>query len=181
MMIGLLLIAAAFFLTLYNVWDGNRADQAAQKVVASLEKQIGEGLPMESYRAMPAVELDGNLYIGTLEVPALDLTLPVMAKWDYNKLKISPCCYYGSYYEDNLVIAGHNYARHFSPLKWLPEGSEINFTDVLGNTYHYTIGWVETLSPDATEQMITGDWDLTLFTCTTGGGARCTIRCIREM
>jgi sortase A len=36
---------------------------------------------------------------------------------------------------------------------------------------------LEILRPTAVEEMISGDWDLTLFTCTIGGATRVTIRC----
>ena len=32
----------------------------------------------------------------------------------------------------------------------------------------------------AIEEMVTGDWDLTLFTCTLSGQTRFTVRCIRS-
>lgn len=189
---GLLLIAAALALLTYNQWDAHRADQAAQEVVLQIEAQIPDApdVPQDVFpteyiaqREMPTIEVDGYRYIGLLEVPSLELTLPVMEEWDYNRLKIAPCRYAGSFYQDNMVIAGHNYARHFSALKWLPVGSEVNFTDVEGNVYHYEVAWIETLQPDQTADMVTkkdgADWDLTLFTCNTGGGTRCTIRCVR--
>jgi sortase A len=106
-----------------------------------------------------------------------------MADWDDEKLKLSPCRYAGSYYTNDLVIAGHNYARHFSSLKWLPEGSRILFRTVTGEEFAYVIKRIETLQPEEIEKMVsedTGTWDLTLFTCTTGGQSRCTIRCVRE-
>lgn len=44
---------------------------------------------------------------------------------------------------------------------------------------------IETLQPTQVEQMITksdtDEWDLTMFTCNTGGGrTRCTVRCVEE-
>jgi sortase A len=189
MMAGLLLIGAALVLFCYNKWDANRADQAAQAVASSLAEQIPEWtdetevdvMATLAGKEMPTIEVDGQSYIGLLEVPSLDLTLPVMEEWDYDRLKTAPCRYAGSAYEDDLVVAGHNYSRHFSQLKWLPTGSEIKFTDVDGNVFRYTVTQVETLQPDETDRMVeaSDDWDLTLFTCTTGGGSRCTLRCVR--
>lgn len=207
MLVGLLLLAAAFSLALYNIWDAHRADVAAQDAAEKLKDQIDKNLeerraksvqerPEEEtedspsaeeasdgasggFLQMPVAEVDGNLYIGLLEIPDKNLALPVMADWDYEKLKIAPCCYSGSYYEHNLVIAGHNYARHFSPIKWLEPGSDVYFTTVTGNVYHYTVDCIENLQPGAVEAMKSGSWDLTLFTCTTGGGSRCTVRCIK--
>lgn len=133
-------------------------------------------------REMPTADIGGNRYIGVLEVPSLGLSLPVMADWDMNKLRTAPCCYYGSLYKNNLVIAGHNYARHFSHLKWLDIGANIYFTDMENNRFHYQLAWVDILSPDQTAAMVGSggneDWDLTLYTCTTGGGSRHTLRCV---
>ncbi len=63
------------------------------------------------------MKIDGNYYIGVLTIPSLDLSLPVMEDWDDEKLKISPCRYAGSLYQKNLVIAGHNYQRHFNGIE----------------------------------------------------------------
>lgn len=183
--LGLLLLTAAFSLTMYNRWDAARADQAAQAIAEKLEEEIAsasasEKTDIDSDTGIPAVELDGNLYIGLLEIPSLDLSLPIMAEWDYVRLKTTPCRYYGSCETDDLVIAGHNYARHFSPLKWIRTGSDVYFTDTEGTVYHYIVDNVETLMPEQVDEMIGGDWDLTLFTCTTGGQSRCTVRCVRE-
>jgi sortase A len=39
---------------------------------------------------------------------------------------------------------------------------------------------MEILSPFAVEEMTSGDWDMTLFTCTVGGQSRVTVRCVLE-
>jgi sortase A len=184
--LGILMICAALALVCYNRWDAKRADEAAQAAVTQLVEKIPENpglseLPTEAEDEIPAIDLDGEDYIGILQVPSIDLILPVLGEWDYDKLKISPCRYSGSVYEDNMVIAGHNYPRHFSPLKWLATGSEVTFTDVDGNVFRYIVTQIETLQPDEIERMTedSDDWDLTLFTCTTGGRSRCTLRCVR--
>lgn len=182
--IGLLMVTAALFLTLYNRWDAGRADRAAREVLEKLEDKLPDGKRIretvdDPYGDMPTVEIDGNFYIGIIEIPSLDLRLPVMEACDEGKLKTAPCRYYGSYYTDDMVVAGHNYARHFSPLKWIDIGSDIYFTNVEGESRHYIVDNVETLQPEQVENMITGDWDLTLFTCTTGGKSRCTVRCMK--
>ena len=130
-------------------------------------------------REMPTMELNGYDYIGVLEVDSLELSLPVMEQWDYDRLKISPCRFTGNLYEDNLVICGHNYSQHFGPLKYLPLGTEVRFTDAEGNVFRYAVSSFDTLGPNDVERMISGDWDLTLFTCNTSGQTRCAIRCDR--
>lgn len=55
--------------------------------------------------------------------------------------------------------------------------------DMDGDTWHYEIAASEILQPTQIEEMTTktanDDWDLTLFTCTTGGQARHAVRCVR--
>ena len=46
-----------------------------------------------------------------------------------------------------------------------------------GNVFSYAVSSLETLSPYAISDMTSGDWDLTLFTCTVGGQSRLAIRC----
>lgn len=191
--LGLLLIAAALCLVVYNVWDANRAYKAsstiADELIDDIDNNKDGSLDLQDPNApMPTIKVGDYEYIGILEVPVDDLQLPVMAEWDYDRLKISPCRYTGSYYSDDLVICGHNYAKHFSPLKWIDIGEDIYFTNVEGETIHYTVTNRETVQPTSVEQMIenssnsdeaAGDWDLTLFTCNTGGQTRCAVRCRR--
>lgn len=188
--LGLLFLIAALLLTGYNIYDGKRASEASQEILAELEVQIPDepetSIPNTiEERQMPAIQIGEYRYIGTLEIPALELALPIMEDWDDERLRISPCRYAGSVYQDNMVLAGHNYNKHFRRVKNLPMGSEILFTDVEGNEYLYELAWIETLQPTQLEEMTyqssdpATDWDLTLFTCTTGGASRVTMRCVR--
>lgn len=127
--------------------------------------------------------LNGNYYIGVIQVPTLGISLPVMSNWSYANLKVAPCRYTGSCETNDLVIAGHNYSSHFSPLKWVKVGTQVLFTTVDGITYSYTVVDRETVEPADVAYMVReygGDWDLTLFTCNTGGQTRCAVRCQRD-
>lgn len=186
--LGWLFILAALGLIAYNLYDSYRAGKAAKDVYERLTEEIDEKDPDDGIqedfltdREMPTIEIDGYRYIGYLDVPDLKLNLPVMEEWDYERLTIAPCRYSGTVYLDNMVIAGHNYRKHFSPLRSMPNGTAIIFTDVEGNVYHYEIAAVEILKPSQVDYLITktDSWDLTLFTCTLGGQTRHTIRCLR--
>lgn len=191
MILGLLLLAAALSLTAYNLWDERRAGDAADAALADLETQIPRieelNLPEEMipdyilnpYMDMPTLELNGYKYIGRLEIPVLELDLPVMDTWSYPQLKLSPCRYSGSAYLDNLTIAAHNYKRHFGGLKDLGPGEEVRFTDIDGNIFTYETVTVEQLKPNQTKDVRESEWDLTLFTCTLGGQFRVALRCDR--
>jgi len=146
--------------------------QTAPDIKKGIPDPLGE-------REMPTVTLNGYRYIGVLDVKSLELSLPVMEDWDYDRLKVSPCRFAGNVYEDDLVICAHNYPQHFTKLKYAPLGTEIKFTDAEGTEFLYAVSSVETIGPNDVEGMIYGDWDLTLFTCNTSGQTRCAIRCDR--
>lgn len=182
-LIGCLFLLSAIILTIYNIWDENRAREVTTVLLEEIrnaEKPDEELRP--DYKKYPnmemyAKEIEGNDYIGVLEIPALGLELPVIKEWSYPKLKISPCRYDGSAYQNNLIISAHNYDCHFGRLKSLEIGEEIFFTDMDDNVFRYEVIDMEVLPSTAVEDMKSGDWDLTLFTCTYGGQSRVTIRC----
>ena len=126
---------------------------------------------------MPVIEIDGYDYIGVLQIPSLDLTLPVISDWSYPALQIAPCRYEGSAYGGGMVIAGHNFDSHFGNLSRLEPGDEIRFVDLSGHTFTYAVAETEVLDATAIDQMVNGGWDLTLFTCTLSGETRFTVRC----
>lgn len=198
--LGLVLITAALVLAAWNIVEADRAARASLEAVEKLEQLIPTqpepepdttdpaeteptqpGFSIEDYpgREMPTWEVNGYRYIGILEIPAAGLKLPIMEDWDEERLKIAPCRYSGSLYQDDLVISGHNYGKHFSAIRWQKIGTEVIFTDADGHVFRYEIVEYETLQPHQVEEMITGDWDLTLFTCNLGGDTRYAVRCER--
>ncbi len=188
--LGTVLIILALSLFAYNQWEANQAQEAAEKIVVRIEMQIEESasaidLPTADDSGMEeeaaTIEIDGYDYIGTLTISRYGLELPVMAEWSYAGLKYAPGRYSGSASTDDLVICGHNYERHFGKLKDLEAGNEIIFTDLSGSVFTYQVEEVMTLQPTDVEEMLSkesGEWDLTLFTCTAGGQARVTVRCL---
>ena len=195
--LGLLLLLAALLLTAYNLWRDAMASTSVDFVLEHLTPALssrqaalpalpsGEDLEeafipdyvLNPEMAMPEENIDGRSYIGVLDIPALELSLPIISEWSYDALQIVPCRYSGSAYLDNLVIAGHNYRSHFASLPQLQPGDSVTFTDMDGNVFSYEVSSLETLSPYAVSDMTSGDWDLTLFTCTVGGQSRLAIRC----
>lgn len=126
---------------------------------------------------MPAVEIDGYRYVGTVEIPTLELKLPVMEVWDYTRLKISPCRYKGSAYSGGFIICGHNYSSHFGSIKNLQPGDPVIFMDMDGNVFRYAVAMQDIIAKENVEDMEDGGWDLTLFTCTLARVTRVTVRC----
>lgn len=178
MILGILLIVAALAIFIYNNYENKKAKEYSAMIMERIHSMEGEKLPSDPFdEEMVVVEIDGYGYIGYLSLPTLDLELPVMAEWDYPRLKISPCRYYGSTKTDNLVIAAHNFRYHFGYIGKLREGDIVTFTDMEFNVHTYMVNSIETLAPtDVAKVKDTGD-DLILYTCTYGGSKRIAVMC----
>ena len=199
--LGVLCFFGAAGLSVFNIWDSRRAEETvtviaeemlemipapeetefapesgAEDMYLSAEHEIPDYI-LNPNMDMPKQEIDGDEYIGVLEIPMFGLSLPVASTWSYPKLRKTPCRYDGTAYQGNLIISAHNYDSHFGKLKNLPEGEIVTFTDVDGNVFRYEVSSRETIMPEDIEGMKSGDWDLTMFTCTYGGQQRVTVRC----
>ena len=194
--IGLLLILSGVLLILgaagyvgYDQYSAYKAGQAAAEIleempaIAPTEDPAAAPAPeylMYQDRDMPVMTIKGRYYIGVLEIPSRSLKLPVLSEWSYEGLKIAPCRYSGSLYRRDLVIAGHNYRKHFTGIKSLNPGDEVIFTDAEGHRFPLKVNSGQVIRPYGVDEMINDEnntWDMTLFTCTSGGSARYALRC----
>lgn len=186
MILGAALVLGALSIFLYNQHEASEAEKSVSDILPQLQDEIGSDktLPTDDEEMnysgdMPTIEIDGYEYIGYLSIPSLGLELPVMADWSYPQLRIAPCRYSGSIWSDDMVLMAHNYARHFGQLSRLSIGEEVIFKDVNGITITYEVMAIDTLNPTEVEDMTSGEYDLTMFTCTYGGKSRVTVRCDR--
>ena len=188
--LGAVLLAAALLLLGYNCWDAARAGNAAEEILPALLDEMPDeptvpdqplGTPVEyldeDTLTMTEAEIDGERYIGWLDIPAIVLELPVMSEWSYSRLKTAPCRYSGTVRGEDLVLLGHNYTRHFGKLDRLRVGDEVLFTDMDGVVYRYEVAARDVLDADAVAEMTAGEYDLTLFTCDATGARRITVYC----
>lgn len=194
MLIGVAMLFCAGWMLKNNDQEERAAGDSAERVLLVVQEQVeaeilnptpsptggGNVLPT-AIPEMPTIEIDGNQYIGYLEMPTIEIKLPVMSDWSYDQLKIAPCRYWGSVYDDTMVILGHNFRRHFHKIKQLEIGDPVQFIDTDGNIYAYKVAALEVLNPNEVEKMVTSDYDLTLFTCTYGGTAREAVRLQRVL
>ena len=176
-LIGTALIFIAVFLLKHNLDEASEAGTASDEMLEGVIEQM-PGTVLENLSGdMPVVDVDGHSFVGTLEIPSLELLLPVQSSWSQEDAKYAVCRYEGSMYDDDLIIAGHNYTEHFGNLSELTSGDVVIVTDMNGMSKYYEVTNMETLGAYDVEKMEAGDWDLTLFTCTLGGANRVTIRC----
>ena len=182
MAVGLAAILTAVALVVYNRTSDILAGHSAADILRQVEQQLPRTCA-DAAAAAPtnaAADADGSSCIGVLELPSLNLSLPVQRDWSYPALRRSPCRYTGSAADSDLIIAGHNYNTHFGRLKELCVGDAVRFTEVDGKRHSYTVSAIETIEPFDQQGMHGGDWDLTLFTCTLGGQHRVTVRCTQD-
>lgn len=195
--LGAVLILSALLLFLYNRREDHLAGQEAESLLSDVESLIEDrtteppakiDMQVDSTEEttaptiapdLPVVTLNGYEYVGYVEIPALELKLPVMAEWNYDLLQIAPCRQFGSSRTDDLVIAAHNYRTHFGRLKELSGADAVIFTDMDGIVNTYSVEKIETLDPYDVDAVLNSGYDLVLYTCTVGGQTRVSVFCDR--
>lgn len=192
--IALLAVTAAGF-PVYEIYQERFSEAASEEIIGKLmpqiESSVTDGFTIEVFEeednagdAEPkgdalyhtAIDIDGEEYIGIIVIPELGLELPVNAQWSYPRLRRTPCRYDGSVDTDDFIIMAHNYERHFGNIKTLQPGDEAAFVSATGYETDYEVLEVEILDPYDVADLREGMWDMTLFTCTPGGGQRVVVR-----
>ena len=173
--IGLLFVIFAVGIHAYQSQKDDLAGQNSQLLLEELENLENEySAPVDGDMAMK--DYQGYSMIGTIRVPELGIELPVLSSWSYDLLEIAPCRYSGNIKDGNMILMVHIYRSQFHPLHQVQLGMKVEFEDVNGVCYHYVVEAVEELHKTEKELLDSG-YDLSLFTCTTGGQNRIIARC----
>lgn len=180
--LGIVLIGYACVLFVQNQMQEKQAREYSAEVIEELKEELelivdsdkesltsedpSEGIQDQNIDESSAqgentILIDDNKYIGILEIPSLNLELPIQSEWSYEKLRNSPCAYAYS----PLVIAAHNYEAHFGNLIKLEIGDQACFIDIYNTYNYYEVVDIEELDESDTDKMIDENYDLTLFTC----------------
>ena len=181
--IGILLILSSIGITIYNKYEDLNAGKQAQEALTLLKEEtkkqdnIVNNLSLNESKEMKTININGDEYIGTITIPTINLELPVMSEYSYDRLKKAPCRYYGNLFTNDLIICAHAYETFFANINKLTQKDLIIFTDVDGNHYIYEVLEVEILKPTDVDEMVNNDFDLTLYTCTYDNMNRVTVRC----
>ncbi len=195
---GVIMLTTAAAIVVYNnILSGNAADVSAdvvQKINEQIQSQSDQIYVQDSHyhdyssvlhkkencsQSEMKISIDGEEFEAVLRIPSENIELPVKSSLDMKSLKKYPCIYSGSISKDNIIIAAHNYKSHFGNIKYLSQGDEVYLTDVNGNEIRYAVSEIELIDGSGCDEMKTGKWDLTLFTCTLSGQKRVTVRCLQ--
>lgn len=189
--LGILMILGAAGLLLHNRQEADRAASFSADVLPEISRFVEAAQetatapplvtdPQAPPREMPVARIDGRDYVGVLTIPAIGYETPVQAECSLALLQYSACRFHGSTYGGDLVLCAHNYNRLYSDLASLRPGDAVWFTDMDGLTWTYEVADLEILAPDMVTEMNDSGYELSFFTCTYGGQARLTLRCVRN-
>ncbi len=195
LLLGAALLCAALLLAAKNRREETSAGEAAAALLAQAEQTIAQhtappaAVPTPapssaveetlspSPSASPSAAPEGPAFLGVLSVPAVSLTVPVLAEWSYYHLTLAPCRDCGSIETGDLVIAAHNYDTHFGRLSRIAPGDSVYFTDMAGSTTEYAAASVEQRDPSDAEGVRESGYPLVLYTCSWDCTARVTVFC----
>ena len=195
LLLGAALLCAALLLAAKNRREETSAKEAAAALLVQAEQTIAQhtappaAVPTPapssaaeetlspSPSASPSAAPEGPAFLGVLSVPAVSLTVPVLAEWSYYHLTLAPCRDCGSVETGDLVIAAHNYDTHFGRLSRIAPGDSVYFTDMAGSTTEYAAASVEQRDPSDAEGVRDSGYPLVLYTCSWDCTARVTVFC----
>ena len=152
-------------------WELEELEESVTRGVSSVRAATGlVNTEDEQYQDEDEEDQEngGYVVIGILEIPALDILLPVLNRTTYALLDISACRFAGSVDEKpkRLVIAGHNLRSHFGGISSLSPGDEISFTTPEGAKFYYSLIRTESVHMSNAAAVQEGDdWEITLLTC----------------
>ncbi len=161
-----LILAGILMVTVFQI-RMHAGAQNSQKILSSLEEILPEqtaassGIKLAS--AMPVLEIDNTDYVAVLEVPAFGIALPVADKWDSNKLSSSPARFFGSAYDNSLIIGGADDPRQFGFCDKIEHGARISVTDMTGAQFAYTVSGIDRAKHADAQWLMDADCDMTLF------------------
>ena len=174
-LIGMILILSAMGMTIYNYYTDYLCYYSMNYTLNSLEDTILQDTndivttsTLDTSNNSLCTDTD-NEYMGILCIPSINAEYPVLNECSVKGMKSSPCRYYGTMAEDNVIVCGHNYVSCFGSLYTISKGDTITLTDTNGYTTQYTVSYLEVIDGKDVYSMCYGNpesWDLTLFTCT---------------
>lgn len=169
-----------------DVWvialDGKESTiDAYNAAVAEQESKKGKNKKLTGTYTAP----NGKTYntVGTVDIPTLDVSYPILSETTDDLLKVSVCKFWGGNPNEvgNLCIAGHNYRnnRFFSKVPNLKTGDIIEITDLNNKKLKYSIYDKYTVDPrdvSCTSQLTNGKKIVTLITCTNDSKQRVVVK-----
>jgi len=179
--LGTLLVIGAAVLVLFSRVSVSMAEKRNTETVQTLRSLMPEIRNAVKDTAvdsvMPVLEIDGDDYIGIVEIPAYNAVLPVRNEWDKGDASSSPCRFAGSVYDGSLVIGASDNKGMFDFMKAITAGDIVSVTDVSGSRYSFAVADIVRTSDVSSDNLCDVEYDLTLFARNTYGFDYTVVRC----
>lgn len=138
---GIALLIIGVLVLIFWQWNINFSIQKSETYVKTLRNLIPEtqGSVPEERRdnSMSVLSIDGADFVGIIEMPRYESTLPVCANWGH--LTKYPCRFSGSIYDSTMQIGATSQKGQYDFYREISVGDTVIFTDVEGNQYTYTV------------------------------------------
>lgn len=135
-----LLVGAMVTLILWR-WGISNSAQQAKNYVKTLQNLIPEpqDAVLEERRdnTMSVLSVDGTDFVGIIEIPHYDSSLPVGAVW--GKSSEYPCRFSGGIYDGTMQIGATTQKGQYDFYRELSVGDTVVYTDMEGNRYTFAV------------------------------------------
>ncbi len=158
------LLFSAFMVVRYKI-EENRITKSLPQVLQTIENMLPtrtNGFFEEYYdSSLASVSLNGDDFVGILEVELYGVKLPVFGEWSKTDAK-RPAVYWGNPYDGSLII-GVNYDGQFEFADRMETGEVIRFTDLYGQVFSYTVDAIKHADKAEYSVLQSVEDDLTIF------------------
>lgn len=166
--LGVLLLILCLVISVTMIYKERQAREETPMIVETINSCLPErySISIEDYAGneMPALEIDGNDYVCLIEITSFGIELPVARNWKSNDLTKSPCRFWGSIYNNDLIIGGKNQIGQFEFCEKLDIGEKISITDMRGAQFTFVVQKIERSSDVSFDSLSEGEYSLSLFT-----------------
>lgn len=163
---AMLLLAAAGWLVWMYYSEGQYAKNAEKTVetMYSLMPQITNGAPDDRANSqMSAIEVDGNNFVGIVQIPVYGRELPVYANWEKGLVARFPCRLLGSMHDSSLIVGASDGKGQLDFIDEISLGDTVYMIDTLGVRYTYRVGDIRRTKDVSAENLTQKKAALTLF------------------
>lgn len=164
---GILLIMGSLGVLLFNQYQIRQSAGQAANLVQIIEPKLpmhASGFPgMFSNPAMPVLEIDDQDFCALVDFPGFGTLLPVSSSWDTRNLSAYPSRFWGSIYDNSMIIGGSGQDGQFDFFDQLNPGAVVSVTDMLGFEYSYTVSRIDRAKSVTYERLCEGGHPLVLF------------------
>ncbi len=165
--IGILLVVASVAILIFSEINQKNAAQNAKEtvlVLRDLMPDVDDAVPDDRANViMSAMEIKNESFVGIIEVPKFDCSLPIRETWKKSKADNYPCKYLGSIYDGSLIIGGSDNDGQLDFARLIENYDNVFITDMTGSRYKYTVSDIRRTKDVSTEYLTSVDADLVIF------------------